>query len=104
MELRKTFQIEAAHRLTRVPPGHKCARLHGHSFVIELVLEGPVDPELSILAVQAIDGRPLALLANYSMHYYGSPLLSSDYYGRFAGYLGAMLDADDEFVAIMSQP
>ncbi len=46
MELRKTFQIEAAHRLTRVPPGHKCARLHGHSFVIELVLEGPVDPEL----------------------------------------------------------
>lgn len=44
MEIRKTFQIEAAHRLPRVPLGHKCARLHGHSFVVELAVEGPVDP------------------------------------------------------------
>lgn len=44
MELHKTFQIEAAHSLPRVPAGHKCARLHGHSFHIEVVLEGPVDP------------------------------------------------------------
>ncbi len=42
MELRKTFQIEAAHRLPSVPPGHKCGRLHGHSFVIEIGLVGPV--------------------------------------------------------------
>jgi 6-pyruvoyltetrahydropterin/6-carboxytetrahydropterin synthase len=46
MELRKTFQIEAAHRLPHVPPGHKCGRLHGHSFVIELAIEGPVDPRM----------------------------------------------------------
>ena len=44
MELRKSFQIEAAHRLTKVPPGHKCGRLHGHSFVIEVAVEGPIDP------------------------------------------------------------
>jgi len=44
MELRKTFQIEAAHRLPAVPPGHKCGRLHGHSFVIEIAVEGPVGP------------------------------------------------------------
>lgn len=44
MELRKSFQIEAAHRLPKVPPGHKCGRMHGHSFVIEIVVEGPVDP------------------------------------------------------------
>ena len=44
MELRKTFQFEAAHRLPQVPAGHKCARLHGHSFVVEVVVEGPVDP------------------------------------------------------------
>lgn len=44
MELRKTFQIEAAHRLTRVPVGHKCGRLHGHSFAIDVVIEGPIDP------------------------------------------------------------
>ena len=46
MELRKTFQFEAAHRLPRVPAGHKCARLHGHSFVVEVAVEGPVDPHL----------------------------------------------------------
>ncbi|MBM3850216.1 MAG: 6-carboxytetrahydropterin synthase QueD [Verrucomicrobia bacterium] len=42
MELRKTLQIEAAHRLPNVPGGHKCARLHGHSWRIEVAIEGPV--------------------------------------------------------------
>ena len=44
MQLRRTFQFEAAHRLPRVAPDHKCARLHGHSFVAEVVVEGEVDP------------------------------------------------------------
>jgi 6-pyruvoyltetrahydropterin/6-carboxytetrahydropterin synthase len=39
------FRFEAAHRLPRVPAGHKCARLHGHSFKVELAVAGPVDPE-----------------------------------------------------------
>ena len=38
------FRFEAAHRLPHVPSGHKCARLHGHSFRIELSLTGEVDP------------------------------------------------------------
>jgi 6-pyruvoyltetrahydropterin/6-carboxytetrahydropterin synthase len=38
-------RFEAAHRLPKVPPGHKCARLHGHSFKIELVVSGTVNPE-----------------------------------------------------------
>jgi 6-pyruvoyltetrahydropterin/6-carboxytetrahydropterin synthase len=42
MEIFKEFRIEAAHRLPNVPPGHKCARLHGHSFRIGVHLEGPV--------------------------------------------------------------
>ena len=46
LELRKTFQFEAAHRLPKLPSGHKCHRLHGHSFQAEIVVEGPVDPEL----------------------------------------------------------
>jgi 6-pyruvoyltetrahydropterin/6-carboxytetrahydropterin synthase len=37
------FRFEAAHRLPHVPPGHKCARLHGHSFKVELSVAGPVD-------------------------------------------------------------
>lgn len=45
MELRKSFQFEAAHALPNVPPDHKCRRLHGHSFVVEIVVEGPLDPQ-----------------------------------------------------------
>ncbi|HEY3819587.1 MAG TPA: 6-carboxytetrahydropterin synthase QueD [Polyangiaceae bacterium] len=37
------FRFEAAHKLPRVPAGHKCARLHGHSFKVELAVAGPVD-------------------------------------------------------------
>jgi 6-pyruvoyltetrahydropterin/6-carboxytetrahydropterin synthase len=44
MKLVKTFRFEAAHRLPEVPEGHKCARLHGHSFRVEVEIEGPVDP------------------------------------------------------------
>lgn len=44
MELFKEFGFEAAHRLPQVPDGHKCARLHGHSFRVEIHVAGPVDP------------------------------------------------------------
>lgn len=40
MEIFKTFQLEAAHRLPNVSPGHKCARLHGHSFRIDVHVGG----------------------------------------------------------------
>ena len=40
MDIFKAFTIEAAHRLPNVPEGHKCARLHGHSFRIELHVGG----------------------------------------------------------------
>jgi len=43
MEIFEEFTIEAAHRLPHVPPGHKCARLHGHSFRIALHVRGAVD-------------------------------------------------------------
>jgi 6-pyruvoyltetrahydropterin/6-carboxytetrahydropterin synthase len=46
MEIFKEFTFEAAHRLPNVPPGHKCSRLHGHSFRCELHVAGPVDPKL----------------------------------------------------------
>ncbi len=42
MELFKIFQIEAAHFLPNVPEGHKCKRIHGHSFRIEIHVTGPV--------------------------------------------------------------
>ena len=46
MELRKTFQFEAAHHLPHLPEDHKCRRLHGHSFQVDVVVDGPCDPQL----------------------------------------------------------
>jgi 6-pyruvoyltetrahydropterin/6-carboxytetrahydropterin synthase len=43
-EIFKEFTFEAAHRLPYVPDGHKCGRLHGHSFRVALHVSGPVDP------------------------------------------------------------
>lgn len=42
MLLFKEFTFESAHRLPNVPPGHKCARLHGHSFMVRVTVDGPV--------------------------------------------------------------
>ena len=40
MDIFKVFTLESAHRLPNVPPGHKCARLHGHSFRVEVHVSG----------------------------------------------------------------
>ncbi len=43
IRLSKSFRFEAAHSLPSFPEGHKCRRLHGHSFTVEVVVEGDVD-------------------------------------------------------------
>ena len=42
MEIYKDFTFEAAHLLPNVPAGHKCARLHGHSFMVRVVVAGDI--------------------------------------------------------------
>lgn len=67
---------------------------------------GPSDPELTLLAVQSPEGRPIAVLANFSMHYFGAAAVSADYYGLFAEKIGPLIGAPDSkpaFVGIMSQ-
>lgn len=69
---------------------------------------GPIDPEIPILAFQSLEGRPIALLANYSLHYVGgvpAEALSADYYGEFARQLTKLIGAEKSepaFVGIMS--
>lgn len=46
MEIYKEFTFEAAHRLPNVPKAHKCARLHGHSFRVEVHVAGPVHAQM----------------------------------------------------------
>lgn len=45
MEIFKEFIFESAHRLPNVPAGHKCGRIHGHSFRCEIHASGPLDPQ-----------------------------------------------------------
>ena len=69
---------------------------------------GPTDPELSVVALQSSAGRPIALLANYSLHYVGGVRrgeISADYFGMFAALIEQRLGAaasDPPFVAVMS--
>ncbi len=69
---------------------------------------GPTDPEIAFLSVQSVTGRPIALLANYSLHYVGGGergAISADYFGMFSDRIRALLGADrtdPPFVGIMS--
>ena len=70
VELRKSFQFEAAHLLPNLPQAHKCRRLHGHSFKVEIVVEGECHPELGWLIDYAdISSAFKPLLAQLD-HYY----------------------------------
>ncbi|MHC4741025.1 MAG: hypothetical protein ACYS8Z_03890 [Planctomycetota bacterium] len=58
---------------------------------------GPTDPQVVFLSVQSNDGRPIALLANYSLHYVGpgvASVISADYFGVFADRIGKLLGVD----------
>ena len=44
-EIFTEFGFESAHRLPNVPEGHKCARLHGHSFRVQVHVAGTIDPQ-----------------------------------------------------------
>ncbi len=70
VELRKTFQFEAAHKLPNVPADHKCARLHGHSFRVEVVVAGECDPLLGWLMDYADISDAFKPLLDRLDHYY----------------------------------
>lgn len=69
---------------------------------------GPVDPEVSMVSVRHADGHPIALLANYSLHYVGGTgpgELSADYFGEFCDRITDRLGVprqDPPFVALLS--
>jgi 6-pyruvoyltetrahydropterin/6-carboxytetrahydropterin synthase len=70
VSLWKEFRFEAAHRLPNMPHGHKCGRLHGHSFQLEVHLEGPVDPRTGMLVDYADIKHAFAPLQEQLDHHY----------------------------------
>lgn len=66
---------------------------------------GPTDPDITIISVQDAKRKPLALYANYSLHYVGGLAggqISADYFGEFARLMPSRVHGDENFVAMMS--
>ena len=70
MDLFRTFTFEAAHHLPNVPAGHKCRRLHGHSYRIEIRVSGDVDPATGMVMDFEEIARAFAPLRDRLDHYY----------------------------------
>jgi 6-pyruvoyltetrahydropterin/6-carboxytetrahydropterin synthase len=72
MKITQAFRFEAAHRLPRVPPTHRCHRMHGHSYRIELQLSGAVDPNtgfvLDFFDIERAFGPLLARLDHHCLN------------------------------------
>jgi 6-pyruvoyltetrahydropterin/6-carboxytetrahydropterin synthase len=68
--LSRRFRFEAAHFLPKVPEGHKCARTHGHSYEVEVTVEGEIDPELGwVIDFSVINDHmaPLVALVDHQL-------------------------------------
>ncbi len=90
--------IRRPDRILRDPFGEPTVRANMHPGFLSpdaIGPSGPVDDELSLIAIQTTAGKPLGLLANFSMHYVSSPMVSSDYFGRFAEHLAKQIDGSD---------
>ena len=70
VQLSKTFRFEAAHDLPTFPPGHKCRRLHGHSFVFDVIVAGEVNPALGVLMDYGDIKAAVAPLVDRLDHFY----------------------------------
>ncbi|MBI1321779.1 hypothetical protein GC170_01130 [bacterium] len=100
--------IRRPDKMVQDPFGKATGRAHmhpGYQNPEAVGPSGPVDPGLSVVSIQTPAGKPIALMANYSMHYFGIGPVSADYFGKFvtaiAGKIGA--GSDPAFVGIMSQ-
>ncbi|WP_417849190.1 neutral/alkaline non-lysosomal ceramidase N-terminal domain-containing protein [Thalassoglobus sp.] len=96
-------------RMASDPFGVRNVRAHmhpGHQSQNHIAPSGPADTDLSLISVQTKEGQPLGVLANYALHYYGAPLISGDFCGRFGNKFAELIGVKenaDSFVGIMSQ-
>jgi 6-pyruvoyltetrahydropterin/6-carboxytetrahydropterin synthase len=70
VRLTRDFTFEAAHLLPRAPEGHKCRRLHGHSFKVEVTVEGDVDPATGWFIDYGVMREALEPIRAQLDHYY----------------------------------
>ncbi len=97
--------IRRPDRLAEDPFGNMTVRanMHAGKNWDEAVGEaGPEDPDLSLISIQTRAGAPLAVLANFSMHYFGDKDISADYFGLFSDGLKQRIDPNGKMVGLMS--
>jgi hypothetical protein len=102
--------IRRPDRIADDPFGNKTVRanMHAGRNWDDVTSEaGPEDPELLLLSVQSTDGRPICVLSNFSMHYFGDSDISADYFGLFSEGLKLRIAptrdvGKQEFVGMMS--
>lgn len=97
--------IRRPDRIVEDPFGNKTVRANmhaGRNWDDATGEAGPEDPDLSLISIQARDGRPIAVLGNFSMHYFGDKEISADYFGLFSEGLRQRIAPDSEFVGVMS--
>ena len=98
--------IRRPDRLDKDPFGNMTVRANMHAAGnLDNVTgpSGPEDPELSLISIQSLDGKPIAVFANFSMHYFsGEKGISADYFGLFCEGLKQRIAPGTDFVAIMS--
>ncbi|MEM7233449.1 MAG: LamG-like jellyroll fold domain-containing protein [Planctomycetota bacterium] len=98
--------IRRSDKILRDPFGNPTVRANmhpGYRSPDAVGPSGPEDPDLSVISIRSRNGRPLALLANFSMHYYTEAAIGADYFGLFSNRIQKRIATDDpNFVAMMS--
>ncbi len=97
--------IRRPDRLAEDPFGNMTVRaaMHAGAKWDDAVGEaGPEDPDLSLISIQTKAGKPLAVMGNFSMHYFGDKDISADYFGLFSEGLKLRIASEGKFVGLMS--
>jgi hypothetical protein len=97
--------IRRPDRVVEDPFGNKSVRANmhaGRNWDDVTGESGPEDPDLSLISIQTKDGKPLAVLANFSMHYFGDKDIGADYFGLFSDALQKRIDPKGKMVGMMS--
>lgn len=97
--------IRRPDRLTEDPFGNLSVRANmhaGRNWDDVTGESGPEDPDLSLISLKTREGKPLAVMANFSMHYFGDQDISADYFGLFSEGLKQRLAPNGKMVGLMS--
>jgi len=101
MEIYKDITFEAAHLLPNLPDGHKCKRLHGHSFTVRITVDGPIDPNVGWVIDYAEIKKAFAPIYNQLDHHYLNDIegLENPTSENLAKWIWAQLNPDLNYLA-----